>query len=62
MKVGTDIFVFENKSYIVVVDYLTNYIEVEELQNTHSNGIISRLKQIFSRNGIPRTIVSDNGP
>lgn len=37
-------------------------MEVERLYATHSEEIISKLKDIFARHGIPETFVSDNGP
>lgn len=61
-KVGMDLFSYKNKDYLVVVDYYSNYPEVCTLSNTHSSTIISHTKSIFARHGIPKVIVSDNGP
>ena len=62
-KVGMDLFLFRNKSYLVVVDYYSNYIEVCHLYHqTKSPDVISHVKAIFACFGIPRVVISDNGP
>ena len=63
-KAGTDLFVLNGENYLLVVDYmyLSRYPEVIHLKNTTSQSIIAALKSIFSRHGIPETILSDNGP
>ncbi|CAK1595943.1 unnamed protein product [Parnassius mnemosyne] len=61
-KVGIDIFHFNNKSYLLVVDYFSKLIEVEKLYNLTSECVINKLKIIFSRQGIPDMVMSDNGP
>ena len=58
-----DLFSFCNKSYLVVVDYYSNYIEVCHLYHqTKSPDVISHVKAIFAHFGIPRVVISDNGP
>ena len=61
-KVATDLFEIENRTYIVIVDYYTKYPEITQLKNTNSESIINALKEQFCRHGIPRYVVSDNGP
>ena len=61
-KVGTDLFDWDGKSYIVVTDYFSNYPEVGILQSTSSKAVISYLKTVFARHGIPCELFSDNGP
>ena len=62
-KVGVDLFQFEGRDYLVTVDYLTNFWEVDYLRNeTTSRNVIRKLKMNFARYGIPMTLVSDNGP
>ena len=60
---GTDLFEFKKKTYIVLVDYYSRWIEVKQLtpQATTTN-VISRLKSAFISFGIPEVIISDNGP
>lgn len=61
-KVGTDLFDCDGKSYIVVTDYFSNYPEVGALQSTSSKAVISYLKTVFARHGVPCELFSDNGP
>lgn len=63
MKLGCDLFEFNKKMYLLVVDYYSKYVEVELLnQGYSSNQVIMRLKSIFSRHGIPGILITDNGP
>ena len=61
-KVATDLFALNKQSYLLVVDYYSRYPEVIKLNSTTSASIVSAMKTIFSRHGIPQTVISDNGP
>ncbi|KAI7800948.1 hypothetical protein IRJ41_015739, partial [Triplophysa rosa] len=61
-KVGTDLFHFHGKEYLLVVDYLSSFPEIALLSNSSSACVIQHLKSIFARHGIPLVVVSDNGP
>ena len=61
-KVATDLFEMDGKVYLLVVDYFSRYMEVQTLSTTTSASIIQALKAIYSRHGIPTTVISDNGP
>lgn len=56
-RVGTDLFFWEKKTYLLIVDYFSRYIEVV----TSAHTVIAALKDTFSRHGVPQTVVSDNG-
>lgn len=60
--IACDLFECQNKDYLITVDYYSNYIEVDHLHSKISSSIISKLKAPLARNGIPDTLVSDNGP
>ena len=60
--VGTDLFELNKNNYLLVVDYFLCYPEVVKLISTTSASIISVLKNIFARHGIPEIVRSDNGP
>ena len=60
--VGTDLFELNQKHYLLVVDYFSRYPEVLQLSSTTSASVITALKTIFARHGIPETLRSDNGP
>ena len=61
-KLGTDLMDWKGESYLLVVDYFSKFIELALLKNTTSETVVSHLKSIFSRHGIPEVLVSDNGP
>ena len=61
-KIGTDLFTLAGTTYIVVTDYFSRYPEVIKLTSTTSSAVISVLKSLFSRHGIPQDVMSDNGP
>ena len=62
-EVGTDLFEFGAKNYIVLVDYYSKFIEVDELSYTTTTScVIQALRAQFCRHGIPRILRSDNGP
>ncbi|XP_063903271.1 uncharacterized protein K02A2.6-like [Zophobas morio] len=61
-KVGSDIFEYNGNKYLLLIDYYSKYIEIENLsQNMTSNNIINKMKSVFSRHGIPVTLVTDGG-
>ena len=57
-----DLFSIKQDSYIVAVDYYSDYWEVKQLDKTTAEHVIQFCKEQFSRHGIPQTIVTDNGP
>ena len=60
--VVTDLSLWNDVNYVVVVDYYSRYWETASLRSTTITAVIEKLKQIFSRNGIPETIKLFNGP
>ena len=45
------------------MDYYSRWIEIAKLQeNTSSASTINQLKSTFAKFGIPKTVISDNGP
>ena len=61
-KVGSDIFTFHGQDYLITVDYLSGYFEVDRLPSKKINDVIYALRQQFARHGIPLEVVSDNSP
>ena len=60
-KVGTDLFEFKNKSYLITVDYYSNFWDVDKLPDTKARTIISlKLRNHFTRYGCPHKVESDN--
>ncbi len=63
VKVGSDLFEHDGAQYCLVVDYYSKFPEIVRLGNqSTSHAVIIALKSIFSRHGIPRLLVTDNGP
>ena len=61
-KVASDLFQLNGKTYLLVADYFSRYMEVQTLATTTSASVIRALKAIFTRHGVPSVLVSDNGP
>ena len=63
-KVASDSFEYKKSTYVLIVDYFSNFIEVSKLPpgETKSEDVIKHTKSIFARHGIPEIVISDNGP
>ena len=61
-RVGADLYQFKGSVYLVVVDYFSRYIEIQRMTSTTASNVITALKAIFARHGIPVVLMSDNGP
>lgn len=59
---GTDIFHFKGKDYLLTIDYFSKYVEIRKLSNLSTEEIIVSLKSVFARFCIPEKLYSDNGP
>ena len=61
--VAADLLQCLNRDFIVVIDYYSDFIEVEELkENTHSATTIEALAKMFALHGKPDKLITDNGP
>jgi hypothetical protein len=60
-KIASDIFHWEDKNYLLTVDYFSKFIEVDELADMTSSTTIQVLKSQICRHGIPQFIRTDNG-
>ena len=61
-KIGLDIFTSKDAHYLVLVDYLTDFIDFEKLLNLSSESVIDICKRSFARFGILDIVQTDNGP
>eukprot|EP00102_Acyrthosiphon_pisum_P018369 XP_008190098.1 PREDICTED: uncharacterized protein K02A2.6-like [Acyrthosiphon pisum] len=61
-KIGIDIADFGGNYYLIICDYYSRWLEILKIQDKSANSIVSVLKPIFSRFGIPNYCVSDNVP
>lgn len=53
---------FEDSMWLIIIDAYTRWIEVLKMKSTTATETVSKLTETFSRFGIPKIIVSDNGP
>ena len=61
-KLGADLFECHGNDYLIVVDYFSKYPEVIKLNRKNATAVITALKTVFARHGIPDEFVSDNVP
>ena len=50
------------KMLLVIVDSHSKWLEVIVMTNTSANSTITVLREVFSRYGLPKQVVTDNGP
>ena len=60
--VAADLFESNGKSYLVTVDYFSDFFELDHLRSISSVYVIKKLKGHFARHGIPEQLVTDYGP
>ncbi|GJU80046.1 reverse transcriptase domain-containing protein [Tanacetum coccineum] len=51
----------KNKYILVVVDYVSKWVEVEALPTNDARVVVRFLKKLFSRFGVPKALISDRG-
>ena len=61
-EVGTDVFEYEDKLYLLLVDYYSRWIEAERMPDQTTQSVIKAMGTVFGRLGIPARLRSDNGP
>uniref|UniRef100_A0A3B5LDA3 Integrase catalytic domain-containing protein n=1 Tax=Xiphophorus couchianus TaxID=32473 RepID=A0A3B5LDA3_9TELE len=59
-RIAADLCEFERWNYLIVTDYYSRDIEIARLSSISSRDVISRLKGMFVKWGIPLELVSDN--
>lgn len=59
--IAADIAELKGKQYLITVDYFSRYIEINHLSTITSNSVITALKTLFTRWGIPTSLKTDNG-
>ena len=61
-KLAIDLFAFNGKDYVIIVDYYSDFFEIKELSSTTCASVVKFCKEQFARYGIPDVLMSDNGP
>ena len=59
---GADHFKYKGKWYLIISDYFSKMPFVRPVSSTSASVTITAAKSIFSENGIPHKIISDNHP
>lgn len=62
VKIGIDIMDFKRKSYLVIYDYMSKWLDIKPISSKSSQCIINVLTDVFSCFGIPLEVVADHVP
>ena len=57
-----DLFTFAGKSYLITIDYYSDFWELDAMTDTSSKTIVEHTKSHFARYGIPVKVITDNWP
>ena len=60
--VGADLFQYKGRWFMLITDLYSKTPFIRPLPNTGAYASVRAMKSIFSENGIPAKVVSDNGP
>jgi len=60
--ISQDIFMHRQKAYLLTVCHFSDWIKVDELDDTLATSVINKTKAHFARFGVPRICHTDNGP
>ena len=61
-KLASDIFHFQNDSYLLIVDFTSRFPVVRKLTSMTAKHVASHFSQVFGEYGWPDTLLTDNGP
>ena len=60
-KIASDIFEWENQHYLVLVDYCSDWIEYDIMENQTAQEAIKLMQKQFARWGYPHELITDSG-
>ncbi|XP_061712815.1 uncharacterized protein K02A2.6-like [Cydia pomonella] len=61
-RLHADFLSLKGKTFFVVIDSSTKWLEICEMSRTNASAVIKELRAIFARFGVPEQFVSDQGP
>ena len=61
-RIHIDFAELNKQNYLIVIDAYSKWLEVIEISTTTSQQTIIELRKLFARFGLPKVVVSDNGP
>ena len=59
---STDLFTLDGQSFLLIVDVTSQFPVVRILRNEMTTSVINTLKGIYCGFGLPKKIISNNGP
>ena len=62
LKIAADLFVIGQQTFLIMVDYWSNFFEVVDIHRRTAQAVITQFKVQFARHGIPEVLISNNGP
>ena len=62
VKGGADLFEADGCNFFIISDYFSRYPVIKKLTSAASSSIIAATKETFALLGVPREVMSDNGP
>ena len=60
-EVSQDLFTYGSETFLVTVDYYSDYFEIDLLQDATTESVIKTIKSHFAQHGIA-DMITDNGP
>jgi len=60
-NISMDMLEYGGRNYLAVIDEYSRWLEVIHMSNISSQEVIMKLKNLFSRWGVPEKVTSDNG-
>ena len=60
-KAPSDVFEHKGKPYLIVVDYYSKF-KMSLMRDKTAGTVVTHMKSIFARHGIPEELISDNMP
>ena len=61
-KLASDIFHFQNDSYLLIVDFTSQFPIVCKLKSMTAKHVVSHFSEVFGEYRWPDTLLTDNGP
>ena len=60
-KLGTDLFEYKGKRYLMIVDYFSRFIIVKYLPDIRAETVSNTFMEVLTEYGLPSTIMTDCG-
>ncbi|KAJ8396758.1 hypothetical protein AAFF_G00013570 [Aldrovandia affinis] len=59
-RIAADIFELQGRPFLLITDYYSKFPEVLQLPDKTAGSVIARFKAVFSRHGVPFTLIADH--